>query len=159
MTPSSRPPTTTSPRITGCAPGSAPTRSCTSASPARSSGCPARARGSGPAAGPNAGRPQREALLDEYARCEPLDPPKLPALAGRIWTLLHEAELHHDLDLHETEQPALEDFGALIEHGAGSRCETKGLQVRDGRHAVGRPREGEQFDGLLAAILRLGARE
>ena len=42
-----------------------------------------------------------EQLLDEYARCEALDPPKLPALAGRIWTLLHEAELHPDLDLQD----------------------------------------------------------
>ena len=53
---------------------------------------------------------QLEQLLDEYARAEALDPPKLPALANRIWTLLHEAELHRDLEL-EGEQPALDDFG------------------------------------------------
>ena len=102
---------------------------------------------------------QLEQLLDEYARCEALDPPKLPALAGRIWTLLHEAELHHDLDLEAAEQPSLEDFGALIEHVDGYLCEIKDLQVRDGLHVLGAAPEGEQFDGLLAAILRLGARE
>ena len=100
-----------------------------------------------------------EQLLDEYARCEALDPPKLPALAGRIWTLLHEAELHHDLDLEAAEQPSLDDFGALIEHIDGYLCEIKDLQIRDGLHVLGAAPEGEQFDGLLAAMLRLGARE
>ncbi|MDA0162496.1 cobaltochelatase subunit CobN [Solirubrobacter ginsenosidimutans] len=97
---------------------------------------------------------QLEQLLDEYARCEALDPAKLPALANRIWTLLHEADLHRDLEV-EGEQPALEDFGALIEHVDGYLCEIKDLQVRDGLHILGRTPEGEQFRGLLGAILRL----
>jgi cobaltochelatase CobN len=97
---------------------------------------------------------QLEQLLDEYARCEALDPAKLPTLASRIWTLLHEADLHRDL--HVTgEQPALEDFGALIEHVDGYLCEIKDLQVRDGLHILGRVPEGEQFRGLLGAVLRL----
>ena len=78
-----------------------------------------------------------EQLLDEYARAEALDPAKLPALANRIWTLLHEAELHRDLELEQTEQPALDDFGALIEHVDGYLCEIKDLQVRDGLHVLG----------------------
>jgi cobaltochelatase CobN len=98
-----------------------------------------------------------EQLLDEYGRCEALDPAKLPTLASRIWTVLHDAELHRDLDLHDTEQPGLDDFGALIEHVDGYLCEIKDLQVRDGLHILGRVPEGEQFDGLLAAILRLGS--
>jgi cobaltochelatase CobN len=101
-----------------------------------------------------------EQLLDEYARCEALDPPKLPALASRIWTVLHDAELHHDLGLEPgEEQPSPEEFGALIEHVDGYLCEIKDLQVRDGLHVLGRVPEGAQFDGLLAAILRLGAGE
>jgi cobaltochelatase CobN len=96
-----------------------------------------------------------EQLLDEYARCEALDPPKLPALASRIWTVLHEAELHRDLEL-GPEKPELEQFGTLIEHIDGYLCEIKDLQVRDGLHILGRAPEGEQFDGLLAALLRLG---
>jgi cobaltochelatase CobN len=99
---------------------------------------------------------QLEQLLDEYGRCEALDPSKLPTLASRIWTLLHEAELHRDLDIQETEQPGLEDFGELIEHVDGYLCEIKDLQVRDGLHILGRVPTGEQFDGLLASILRLG---
>ena len=79
---------------------------------------------------------QLEQLLDEYARCEALDPAKLPTLANRIWTLLHEADLHRDLEV-EGEQPALEDFGALIEHVDGYLCEIKDLQVRDGLHILG----------------------
>ncbi len=97
-----------------------------------------------------------EQLLDEYGRCEALDPAKLPTLASRIWTLLHEAQLHRDLGLETDEQPALEEFGELIEHVDGYLCEIKDLQVRDGLHVLGRVPEGEQFDGLLAAILRLG---
>ncbi|WP_028066884.1 cobaltochelatase subunit CobN [Solirubrobacter soli] len=97
---------------------------------------------------------QLEQLLDEYARCEALDPAKLPTLANRIWTLLHEADLHTDLDV-TGEQPALEDFGDLIEHVDGYLCEIKDLQVRDGLHILGRVPEGDQFRGLLGACLRL----
>ena len=111
---------------------------------------------------------QLEQLLDEYARCEALDPPKLPALAGRIWTLLHEAELHHDLDLEAAEQPSLEDFGALIEHVDGYLCEIKDLQVRDGLHVLGRrargravrrPAGGHPAPGRARARARPAARD
>src|SRR4029079_440844 len=95
---------------------------------------------------------QLEQLLDEYARAEALDPAKLPALANRIWTLLHEADLHRDLEL-SGEPP--DDFGALIEHVDGYLCEIKDLQVRDGLHVLGQVPQGEQFRGLLAAIMRL----
>lgn len=96
-----------------------------------------------------------EQLLDDYARAEALDPAKLPTLANRIWTLLHEAELHRDLEIEETEQPELEDFGDLIEHVDGYLCEIKDLQVRDGLHVLGQVPQGEQLRGLLNAILRL----
>jgi cobaltochelatase CobN len=100
-----------------------------------------------------------EVLLDEYARCEALDPPKLPALATRIWTVLHEAQLHRDLGIEEDDRPDLDGFGELIGHIDGYLCEIKDLQVRDGLHVLGRAPEGEQLDGLLAAILRIGAGE
>src|SRR5205807_861386 len=48
-----------------------------------------------------------EQLLDEHYQLESLDPSKLPALRGRIWELLREAELHRDLGV---EEPP-EDFG------------------------------------------------
>ena len=99
---------------------------------------------------------QLEQLMDEYARCEALDPPKLPALAARIWTTMQAAELHHDLGVSTAEQPPLDAFGELIEHIDGYLCEIKDLQVRDGLHVLGRAPSGEQLRGLLAAILRLG---
>jgi cobaltochelatase CobN len=94
-----------------------------------------------------------EQLLDEYAQLEALDPDKLPALAGRIWELVREAQLHHDLEVDE--RP--EDFGDFITHLDGYLCEIKDVQIRDGLHVLGRPPAGEQRLGLLAAILRLGA--
>ncbi len=100
---------------------------------------------------------QLEQLMDEYARCEALDPPKLPALASRIWTTMQAAELHHDLGVDVAQQPSPDAFGELIEHIDGYLCEIKDLQVRDGLHVLGRAPTGEQFRGLLAAILRLGA--
>ncbi len=95
-----------------------------------------------------------EQLLDDYARAEALDPAKLPTLANRIWSLIHEAELHRDLEI-EGDQPELEDFGDLIEHVDGYLCEIKDLQVRDGLHILGQVPQGEQLRGLLNAILRL----
>jgi cobaltochelatase CobN len=98
-----------------------------------------------------------EQLLDEYARCEALDPPKLPALASRIWTVLHDAQLHRDLGIEDEQSPELAEFGELIGHIDGYLCEIKDIQVRDGLHVLGRAPEGEQLDGLLAATLRLGS--
>ncbi|WP_249010713.1 cobaltochelatase subunit CobN [Conexibacter sp. DBS9H8] len=90
-----------------------------------------------------------EALLDEYARLEVLDPAKLPALAARIWTAIEAANLQADLDVHE--RP--EDLGALVEHIDGYLCEVKDIQIKDGLHILGRPPEGEQLHGLLSAML------
>ena len=43
---------------------------------------------------------QLEQLLDEYARCRGARPGQAARRSpDRIWTLLHEAELHRDLDL------------------------------------------------------------
>jgi cobaltochelatase CobN len=94
-----------------------------------------------------------EALLDEYARLEVLDPPKLPALAARIWTAIERANLQTDLGVHE--RP--DDVGALVEHIDGYLCEVKDIQVKDGLHVLGRAPEGDQLRGLTAAMLRLGS--
>jgi len=94
-----------------------------------------------------------EALLDEYARLEVLDPPKLPALAARIWSAIERANLQADLGVHE--RP--EDVGALVEHIDGYLCEIKDIQVKDGVHVLGEPPQGEQLRGLTAAMLRLGS--
>ena len=101
---------------------------------------------------------QLEQLLDEYARCEALDPAKLPALAGPHLDAAARGRAAPRPRPRGGEQPALEDFGALIEHVDGYLCEIKDPQVRDGLHILGQAPEGEQFDGLRG-ILRLGARD
>ena len=94
-----------------------------------------------------------EALLDEYASLEVLDPGKLPALASRIWAAIEAANLQADLGV--AERP--DDVGALVEHIDGYLCEVKDIQIKDGLHVLGRPPEGEQLRGLVAAIMRLGS--
>jgi cobaltochelatase CobN len=96
-----------------------------------------------------------EALLDEYARLELLDPPKLPALAARIWSAIERANLQADLDVHE--RP--DDLSELVAHIDGYLCEVKDIQIKDGLHVLGQAPEGEQLRGLTAAMLRLGSGE
>jgi cobaltochelatase CobN len=98
-----------------------------------------------------------EALLDEYARLEVLDPPKLPALAARIWSAVEAANLQADLNI--SERPTDEDIGELVQHIDGYLCEVKDIQIKDGLHILGRPPEGEQLRGLVAAILHTEAGE
>jgi len=94
-----------------------------------------------------------EALLDEYARLEILDPTKLPGLAARIWSAIERANLQADLDVHE--RP--DDLGLLVEHIDGYLCEVKDIQIKDGLHVLGQAPEGDQLRGLTAALLRLGS--
>ena len=96
-----------------------------------------------------------EALLDEYARLEVLDPPKLPALAARVWAAVERANLQTDLGV--SERP--DDLGALVEHIDGYLCEVKDIQIKDGLHVLGRAPVGDQLRGLTAAMLRLGSGE
>jgi len=96
-----------------------------------------------------------ETLLDEYARLEVLDPPKLPALAARIWSAIERANLQSDLGVEQ--RP--DDTGALVQHIDGYLCEVKDIQVKDGLHVLGQAPTGEQLRGLTAAMLRLGSGE
>ena len=96
-----------------------------------------------------------EALLDEYARLEILDPPKLPGLAVQIWDAIERANLQADLGVQE--RP--EDLGLLVEHIDGYLCEVKDIQVKDGLHVLGSPPAGDQLRGLVAAVLRLAQGE
>jgi cobaltochelatase CobN len=94
-----------------------------------------------------------ESLLDEYARLEVLDPPKLPALAARIWTAIEAANLQAEIGVEE--RP--DDVGSLVEHIDGYLCEVKDIQVKDGLHVLGQAPEGDQLRGLASAVLRLGS--
>ncbi len=93
-----------------------------------------------------------EALLDEYARLEILDPPKLPGLAVQIWDAIERANLQSDLGVQE--RP--DDLGELVEHIDGYLCEVKDIQVKDGLHVLGVPPAGDQLRGLVCAVGRLG---
>jgi len=92
-----------------------------------------------------------EALLDEYARLEILDPPKLPGLAVQIWDAIERANLQADLGV----QQRPDDLGALVEHIDGYLCEVKDIQVKDGLHVLGVAPAGHQLRGLTSAMLRL----
>ncbi|PUA80232.1 cobaltochelatase subunit CobN [Nocardioides currus] len=93
-----------------------------------------------------------EQLLDEHANIAAMDPAKLPAVRGEIWTLMKAAELHRDLGLDE--RPDDEDFDDFILHIDGWLCEIKDAQIRDGLHVLGEPPVGEPRVNLVLAILR-----
>ncbi|MBO9533866.1 MAG: cobaltochelatase subunit CobN [Solirubrobacteraceae bacterium] len=96
-----------------------------------------------------------EALMDEYARLEVLDPSKLPGLGAQIWAAIQRANLHEDLGLDAEHEP--EDAGTLVEHLDGYLCEVKDVQIKDGLHVLGATPEGPQLRGLTAAIARHGS--
>jgi cobaltochelatase CobN len=91
-----------------------------------------------------------EALMDEYARLEVLDPSKLPGLGAQIWAAIEAANLQDDLGLDG--RPA--DAGALVEHLDGYLCEVKDVQIKDGLHVLGVVPDGLRLRGLVAAIAR-----
>ncbi len=93
-----------------------------------------------------------EQLLDEYANIAAMDPAKLPAIRGQIWTLMKAAEMHRDLGLEE--QPGDEQFDDFLLHVDGWLCEIKDAQIRDGLHVLGGAPAGEARVNLVLAILR-----
>jgi cobaltochelatase CobN len=93
-----------------------------------------------------------EQLLDEHANIAAMDPAKLPAIRGEIWTLMHAAEIHRDLGLEE--RPGDEEFDDFILHVDGWLCEIKDAQIRDGLHVLGQAPEGDARVNLVLAILR-----
>ncbi len=93
-----------------------------------------------------------EQLLDEHANIAAMDPAKLPAIRGEIWTLMHAAEMHRDLGLEE--QPDADEFDDFILHVDGWLCEIKDAQIRDGLHVLGQAPDGEARVNLVLAVLR-----
>jgi cobaltochelatase CobN len=93
-----------------------------------------------------------EQLLDEYATVLALDPDKLPAVRGQIWTLVQAAQLHHDL--HVSAQPGASDFDDFVLHIDGYLCEIKDVQIRDGLHILGAAPAAEARVNLVLAVLR-----
>ncbi|MDN7120398.1 cobaltochelatase subunit CobN [Nocardioides sp. ChNu-153] len=93
-----------------------------------------------------------EQLLDEYGNIAAMDPAKLPAIRGEIWTLMQSAQMHRDLGL-ET-RPEDDDFDDFLLHVDGWLCEVKDAQIRDGLHVLGGAPEGDARVNLVLAILR-----
>ncbi len=93
-----------------------------------------------------------EQLLDEHANIAAMDPAKLPAIRGEIWSLMRAAELHRDLGLDE--RPDDEEFDDFLLHVDGWLCEIKDAQIRDGLHVLGEAPTGEARVNLVLAILR-----
>ncbi|WP_422769963.1 cobaltochelatase subunit CobN [Plantactinospora sp. WMMC1484] len=93
-----------------------------------------------------------EQLLDEHANIAAMDPAKLPAIRGQIWTLIRAARLDHDLGLDERPHDA--EFDDFLLHVDGWLCEVKDAQIRDGLHVLGEPPTGEARVNLVLAILR-----
>jgi cobaltochelatase CobN len=94
-----------------------------------------------------------EALMDEYARLEVLDPGKLPGLGAQIWAAIEQANLQEDLGIND--EPG--DAASLVEHLDGYLCEVKDVQIKDGLHILGVVPEGPQLRGLVATIGRHGS--
>ena len=95
---------------------------------------------------------QLEQLLDEYAQVSAMDPAKVPALRGEIWTLIQAAQLHHDLGLEAA--PEGDAFDEFVMHVDGWLCEIKDVQIRDGLHVFGQAPSGDELVNLVLAVLR-----
>ncbi|MDV3125410.1 cobaltochelatase subunit CobN [Mycobacterium sp. 21AC1] len=93
-----------------------------------------------------------EQLLDEYGNISSMDPAKLPAIRGEIWSLMRAAEMHRDLGLED--RPDDEEFDDFLLHVDGWLCEIKDAQIRDGLHVLGGAPEGPARVNLVLAILR-----
>ena len=93
-----------------------------------------------------------EQMMDEHANIAAMDPAKLPAIRGQIWTLIQAAKLDHDLGLDQRPHDA--EFDDFLLHVDGWLCEIKDAQIRDGLHILGVAPEGEALVNLVLAILR-----
>ncbi|GGO89239.1 cobaltochelatase subunit CobN [Nocardioides phosphati] len=93
-----------------------------------------------------------EQLLDEYGNVATMDPAKVPALQGKIWTLLQAAKMDRELGL--IDKPDEERFDDIIMQIDGWLCEIKDSQIRDGLHVLGAPPAGQAKIDLVLAILR-----
>ncbi len=93
-----------------------------------------------------------EQLLDEYSNVLAMDPAKVPALRGEIWTLIQAAQLEHDLGLDDRPDDAA--FDEFVMHVDGWLCEIKDVQIRDGLHVLGQAPAGGELVSLVLAVLR-----
>ena len=96
-----------------------------------------------------------EQLLDEYFHVESLDPAKLPAVGGRIWELLREAELHRDLEVEE--RPDEERSATSSSTSTATCARSRTCRSATACTCSARRRRARPGWALLAAVMRLGA--
>ena len=98
-----------------------------------------------------------EALLDEYARLDVLDPSKLPSLGACRSGTRSSARTCSPIS---TSRSGPTTSATLVEHIDGYLCEVKDIQIKDGLHVLGQPPRGDQMRGLVVGhpAPRLGRR-
>jgi cobaltochelatase CobN len=99
---------------------------------------------------------QLEHLIDEYYDAQNLDPTRLPVIRDRIQALVHQEQLHQDLNLSPQSfaNSESEAFAAFLSRTDGYLCELKEAQIRDGLHILGQCPQGQQLRDLIIAIAR-----
>jgi cobaltochelatase CobN len=93
-----------------------------------------------------------EALLDEYASAEMLDPKRARLLARAIFERAVETGLAQDCGLQDDDDPinALQRLDAWL-------CDLKDMRVGDGLHVFGAPPQGALREATLACLLDASA--
>ena len=103
-------------------------------------------------AGAHGAAQEIEALLDEYASAESLDPRRARLLAKAILERADETGLAQDCGLEDDDDPinALRRLDAWL-------CDLKDMRIGDGLHVFGRTPQGALRDATLACLLDAGA--
>ena len=91
--------------------------------------------------------------IDGYYHARQARPAQVPALLERIFTLAEELEVTADLQMERADLEAEPEDGVARLHRWMSRIKTS--LVRDGLHIYGQPPEGERFDHLARALVRV----
>src|SRR6201999_3028157 len=70
----------------------------------------------------------------------------------QIWSLIPEAQRHHDLGI--AGEPRAAEFDNFVLHIDGYLCEVKDAAIRDGLHILGAAPQGAALVNLALVILR-----
>jgi cobaltochelatase CobN len=93
---------------------------------------------------------QLEALVDEYAQAESLDPQRTQLIQTQILHLIQQ----ESLSLPGRQKSGNQQFPETLTRLDAYLCELKEAQIRDGLHILGQVPQGKQAVDLLAALAR-----
>ncbi len=105
-------------------------------------------------AGSHGAASEIEALFDEYAIAEPLDPKRAKQLARAILARAKDTGLLQDSGLRDNADPE-----AALRHLDAWLCDLKEMRIGDGLHVFGRSPLGKSRDRTLAALAQASGRE